>query len=168
VVHPNDVVPARGVRTILVPVDFSEESAIATSMAVRLLEASETGGRLILLHAVELMIDWPSSDIPTALPRHWDEAEARAAQQLESIAASIRNDRVQVITKTFRGYAPDAIEREAHARSVDLIAMGTQGRGGLDRLLLGSIAERVVHHSTCPVLTVRRPDADQPIRVAGE
>jgi nucleotide-binding universal stress UspA family protein len=58
------------------------------------------------------------------------------------------------------------IEQEAEARGVDLIALGTRGRSGLTRLLLGSVAERVLHHAPCPVLTVRQPGTAEPIRLS--
>jgi K+-sensing histidine kinase KdpD len=52
----------------------------------------------------------------------------------------------------------EAITRYATSEDVDLIVMGTQGRSGLSHLLAGSVAERVVRHAPCPVLTVRHPE----------
>jgi nucleotide-binding universal stress UspA family protein len=170
VVHPNDQVPEGGLKRILAPVDFSEESSLATNMAVRLLSGdgrgAERGGEIILLHAIELLVEWPTPDMPTVMPRYWDDAETTAKRQLESIAASIRNDRIAVKAKTFRGYPPDAIDLECKTGGFDLIVMGTRGKGGVERFMLGSVVERVLHHVTCPVLTVRKPDSDAPARVS--
>lgn len=166
VVHPQDQVPTGGIRRILVPVDFSEESSLATSMAARLLAGRKGGGEIILLHAIELLVEWPTPDMPTVMPRYWDDAEATAKRQLESIAASMRSDQLKVEVRTFRGYPPDAIDLECKSGGFDLIAMGTRGKGGLERFMLGSVAERVLHHASCPVITVRKPDADSPVRVS--
>jgi nucleotide-binding universal stress UspA family protein len=157
VVHPNNVVPEGGLKRILVPVDFSEESSLAMSMAVRLLSGSNRGGEIVLLHAIELLVEWPTPDMPTVMPRFWDDAEASATRQLESIAASIRNERIQVRAKVVRDYPPDAIDVECSSGTIDLIAMGTRGKGGIERFMLGSVAERVLHHVSCPELMVRKP-----------
>ena len=166
VIHSNDAVPAGGVRRILVPVDFSEESALATSMAMRVLKGGGHPAKITLLHAVELLLEWPTPDMPTIAPRYWDDAERAAARQLESIAASMRTDQLQVIAKTYRGYPPDVIDSECRTSGFDMIAMGTRGKGGVERFMLGSVAERVVHHASCPVMTVRKPEADAPVRVS--
>lgn len=169
VVHPSDAIAASGLNTILVPVDFSEESALATSMAMRLLSAQTIGNgvpwRLVLLHVVELMMSWPTPDIPTVMPRYWDEAESTARRRLETIAAGLRSDRVKVEVLVMRGAAPDLIEHEARSNGANLIAMGTHGRSGLQRLMIGSVAASVLHNAPCAVLTVRRPGADEPVHV---
>jgi nucleotide-binding universal stress UspA family protein len=67
-----------------------------------------------------------------------------------------------------RGYPAAVIEEEARSRGADLVALGTCGRSGLSRLLLGSVAERVLHHAPCPVLTVRHPAAVAPVQVSEE
>jgi nucleotide-binding universal stress UspA family protein len=77
---------------------------------------------------------------------------------LEAIAAPLRTDRVQIGVKATRGLAGEEILREAEACDAHLIAIGTQGRGGLDRFFLGSVAEWVLHRAQCPVLTVRKSE----------
>jgi len=58
------------------------------------------------------------------------------------------------------GIPHDEIVRIARDEGADLIAIGTHGRGGLDRLMLGSVCDRVIRLSSCPVLAVREPDAE--------
>jgi nucleotide-binding universal stress UspA family protein len=69
-------------------------------------------------------------------------------------------DDVPVETEAVEGTPSTEIVRHTRERDVDLVVMGTHGRGGLDRLLLGSVAERVVRKSRVPVITVRVSEAD--------
>jgi nucleotide-binding universal stress UspA family protein len=149
-----------------VAVDFSDESSLATSMAARLLGGTETGSdrqrlpELILLHTIELMIEWPTPDVPDLLPRHWDDEETAAKRRLESIAAGLRSDRLSVEARTLRGYAPEVIEEQVLTTKPDLVALGTRGQSGLAQLMVGSVTASVLQHVTCPVLTTRRAKAE--------
>ena len=156
------------VRTVLAATDFSEEAALGISAAVRLLRGAKEPARLVLFHAIALFINYGDFTTPVTVPQYWDDAERSAAQRLETLAASLRSERLQVEVRTFRGYPADAILHEAATMNADLIAIGTVGRGGLNRFFMGSVAERVLHHATCPVLTVRKPGADEPIRLSAE
>lgn len=147
-------------KTALVGIDFSEESALAAKMAVRLLESSSAARcTLALFHTVALAIEFRGADVPVALPEHWDHAEAAAMKRVEAMAAPLRSMRLDVKTVTFRGYPSDGILHEAHALNADFIAVGTHGRGTVNRVLLGSVAESVLHRADRPVLTVRHPTA---------
>jgi nucleotide-binding universal stress UspA family protein len=169
VVHPDDSVRSPGIRTVLVATDFSEESALAASAAVRLLAAAAPGeARLILLHACAPPFVYAGTDAPVVLVADWDEMEQEARRTLETLAAPLRASGLTVETRTCRAYPLEAIDREARAARADVIALGTRGRSGLNHLLIGSVAERVVHHAACPVLTVRRPAPTEPIRLAEE
>lgn len=88
----------------------------------------------------------------------WREMEERAAQHLENLASPLRSERWEVEVKTARGLPGEEIMREARAIDAQLIALGTQGRSGLNRFFMGSVAEWVLHHAQCPVLAVRKPD----------
>jgi nucleotide-binding universal stress UspA family protein len=155
-------------HTVLAATDFSEEAAIAISTAVRLVSASVDPVRLVLFHTVPLFINYGDFTAPVTSPQYWDDQERSAARQLETLAASLRSDRLQVEVKAFRGYQADAILREAEAINADLIAIGTVGRTGLNRFLMGSVAEQVLHRANRPVLAVRKPGSDEPIRVSVE
>ena len=162
-----------GVRTVLAATDFSDEAALALDTAVGLLRVGGPGGagdsiepaRLVLFHAVPLMnlydLGYDLNIGGAALPAYWDDAERAAARRLETLAAALRSDRLQVEVKTFRGYPSEAILDEADAKQTDLIALGTVGRSGLNKFFMGSVAQRVLHHAKCPVLVVRKPDHDE-------
>lgn len=159
---------AVGVRTVLAATDFSDEAILAMETAVGLLDGSTEpalgGARLVLFHAVPLMsiydLDLPAS-LPMSLPTYWDDTESAAAERLETLAAALRSNRLQVEVKTFRGYPSEAIVHEAEAAQADLIALGTVGRSGLNQFFMGSVAQRVLHHAQCPVLVVRKPEAHE-------
>jgi nucleotide-binding universal stress UspA family protein len=145
-------------KDTVVGVDFSEESLLAASIAARLLYRTQVAKTsLTLFHTVALKIEFRGPDVPVALPQHWDDAEAASRKQLEALAARFRNPKIDVRTATYRGYPSDGILHEARTRKSDVIALGTHGRGTVNRMLLGSVAERVLHHAECPVLTVRHP-----------
>lgn len=140
----------------MVGIDFSEESKLAAAMAARLLQPpNPTKASLTLFHTIALTIEFRGPDVPVALPQHWDQAESAARGDLEKLAATLRSPTLEVNCTTYRGYASDGIMEAARTRNAGFIAMGTHGRGAVNRMLLGSVAERVLHHSERPVLTVR-------------
>jgi nucleotide-binding universal stress UspA family protein len=157
VVHPGDVDKHRRFRTVLIPTDFSEDARLAIGEARRVLHAAEDGARLILLHAYHLPVEFTALGTLPVTPRLFADAAEQARQQLEELAVPLRSEGLRVDSVAREGYPPSVIEEEAREAGVDLIAMGTHGRSGLRRFLLGSTAERVVQHAPCPVLTVRRP-----------
>jgi nucleotide-binding universal stress UspA family protein len=158
----------RALRTVLVATDFSEEAALATSAVVRLLRPLAQPVRLILLHVCYVPpaiegVPWSSAAL--ALP---PELLEEARRMLESLAGPLRRDRMDVEVVAREGWPAAVIDQEARARGADLLVMGTVGRSGLRHLLLGSVAERVLHHAPCPVLTVRHPPATEPMRLSEE
>ncbi len=140
-------------RTILVPTDFSEHADQALAYAVDL--ATQLGATVHLVHAIsvpavgipELGVAYSSVTMENAVDAAQKELEARAARLRDRV--SLGPVRVEV------GDARDVIDRAAETLSADLIVMGTHGRRGLRRMLLGSVAEAVVRSAPCPVLTVR-------------
>jgi nucleotide-binding universal stress UspA family protein len=158
-VHPQDLGRHRVIRSILVPTDFSDDAERAIHAALRILAPLETedSARLTLIHAFNLPIEYTAyGPIPTSIHFLRDtglEAERRLQEAVEGLA----REGLTVDWVAREGDPVAVIAQEAEARGVDLIAMGTHGRSGLAHLFLGSTAERVVQHSPCPVLTVRRP-----------
>lgn len=154
-VHPEDKERHRPIRSILVPTDFSHDAEIAIHTAHRLLAAMEQDARLILIHAFNLPIEYTAyGPIPTSVHYLRDtglDAERRLAEAAEGLA----REGLTVETVAREGDPASVIVDEARDRGVDLIAMGTHGRSGLRHLLLGSTAERVVQHASCPVMTIR-------------
>lgn len=156
VVHPDDPGASRPIRKVLVPTDFSEDAALAVRAAQRILRAAEPGARLLLLHAYHLPVEFTALGTMPVTPTLFADAQEQALKHLEELAKPLRGQGLTVETIAREGYAPAVVEEVARAESIDLIAMGTHGRSGLQRLLLGSTAERVVQHAPCPVLVVRR------------
>ncbi|MET0341308.1 MAG: universal stress protein [Polyangiales bacterium] len=144
------------VTNILVPVDFSPLGAAAASYALTM--AEERGARVCLLHVCgpEMTVDMPvGADL-----RGMDRAERSAHQRLEEIAQR-QGPRFRIDTQVEVGSAADEIVRAAERQHADLIVMGTHGRGGVRRALLGSVAESVLRIAPCPVLVVRPPADEQ-------
>ncbi len=145
--------PRSGVRRILAPVDFSDAAESAVRHAGELAETYDAD--LHLLHVVE-EVTYPSAygvDPPFSSP---DEVVGRVENTLgKQVRKEIGNGRVRVSATV--GYAPWTILDFVEANDVDLIVIATHGRSGLDRVLLGSVAERVLRRSPVPVFLVR-PD----------
>ncbi|MEW6270985.1 MAG: universal stress protein [Thermodesulfobacteriota bacterium] len=156
VVHPRDAGEPRPVRTIVVPTDFSEDARVAAEAAARLLGDGDGSRRLELLHAYRVPVE--AAHLPAqVLLQAIRDAERAAHESLEALAATLRRPGVTVDVTAREGYPPEVIVEFARTARADLIAMGTHGRSGLGRLLLGSTAERVLPSAPCPVLTVHRP-----------
>ncbi|WP_421997481.1 universal stress protein [Reyranella sp.] len=154
-VHRQDNGHPRPVRTVLVPTDFSEDAALAADAASRFLGAAGTDHRLVLLHAYRVPVE--AMHLPANVLMEAIRTTADAARTtLQELAAKLRRPGLTVEPTTRQGYPPDVIVEHAATAGADLIAMGTHGRSGLGRVLLGSTAERVVATAPCPVLTVRR------------
>jgi nucleotide-binding universal stress UspA family protein len=141
--------------TFLVAYDFTELSERALEWAARLARGS--GASLLLLHVYVLPLPaMPTDPVTVAV-------NAPTAEQLQALEARLQtaardhglDPRVEVALGVSAGAV---IVERAEALGADLIALGTHGRRGLSRLVLGSVAEYVVRHARCPVLTVRGPD----------
>jgi nucleotide-binding universal stress UspA family protein len=155
-VHPTDAGARRSVRTVLVPTDFSEDAGLAAEAATRILGAPGADRRLVLLHAYH--VPYEAMYLPAAiLEDAISVADATVKRMIQELAVKLRHTGMRIDTLTCReGDPAQAILANAGAVGPDVIAMGTHGRSGMDRLLLGTTAERVAALAPCPVLTVRR------------
>ena len=142
------------VKHILVPHDFSDAAGRATSLALDL--AEKMGARVTLLHVYDVSYGFPEGAALTVQMAREFETAARTA--LDGVASRTRRQGVEVMSLLRQGTPWRVIGDVAKESSVDLIVMGTQGRRGLARWMLGSTAERVVRTAPCPVLTVHGPD----------
>lgn len=138
------------IKTILHPTDFSKPSEFALRFACAL--ARDYGARLILLHVVEPPVYYGELGMTVPLPADFHENLQERLQHLVPEDA-----KVPVETVLLEGTAAQDILRVAEERHCDLIVMGTHGRTGLSRVLLGSCAEDVIRHSRFPVLTLKTP-----------
>ncbi len=137
---------------VLCPIDFSDDSSRVIERAEEL--AQPGGAGLDLLHAIELPLAASGDPMLADLI---NDADHRATNQLETLAseATTRN-RVQVRCEVLSGHPAEVVLAKAEEdRTFDLIAVGTHGRTGLRRVLLGSVAEKLVRHAPCSVLVVR-------------
>jgi nucleotide-binding universal stress UspA family protein len=138
-------------RRILCPVDFSSPSANALAYAERL--AAGTGGELVLVHAFEIPASLTYADIQNP-------SDPAIRKQFEELPLSLQQTKVERVLHA--GPPGEVICWLAENRGCDMIVMGTHGRTGLKHLLLGSVAEYVVRHARCPVLTVADKPAGEP------
>jgi nucleotide-binding universal stress UspA family protein len=144
------------IRTILHPTDFSESSEYAFGLACAL--ARDHGSRVVALHvAVPLVTEGIvlQESPEESRSKLWD-----AFHRLERSDPKVRELRIE--TMLVEGEPATEILRAAGEIQPDLIVMGTHGRTGLARLLMGSVAEAVLRKSPCPVLTVKAPDTAAP------
>ena len=143
------------IKTILVPTDFSDASGAALDYARAL--AGAFGSALHLLHVVQdpYVQPWAAEAFGVSLAGVLERWEQDAHAQLEQLVpeAERRAHPVQCTTRV--GHPFVEILDYAQAHQVDLIVMGTHGRGPVAHVLLGSVTERVVRKAPCPVLTVR-------------
>jgi len=145
---------------ILVPIDFSEHSKRTVSYATK--TASRHGSTIYLLHVFQIP-DYVVT--PYARRRqncvevqsHVDAAEQEARENLDAFAEELSKKGIEVQPYFRVGYPFDEIVLMANHFNVDLIIIGSHGRGPISRLLVGSTAERVVEHARCPVLVVKGP-----------
>ena len=155
--------PVMPFKKILCAIDFSESSHVATMTAAQL--AAESGAALTLVHVWQPPILTRDSaalladEVHAQFVADCTRALAKAVAQLEGIGVS------KIETKLLAGVAWDCLVKEAASDpAYDLIVVGTHGRTGIEYVLVGSVAEKVVRHAPCPVLVARRRIAPRPAR----
>ncbi|MFN0249630.1 MAG: universal stress protein [Kofleriaceae bacterium] len=135
-------------KHVLVPTDFSESATHALDLARKVVAPD---GAITLLHVLELPLKY-SGEIGADFAHDLDK---KAAAALEVCAERVKN--VRITTRSRIGYAgAQTLSAIDHDHSIDLVVMGSHGRTGIKRALLGSVAEKVVRHAHCPVLVTRQ------------
>jgi nucleotide-binding universal stress UspA family protein len=147
-------------RRIVVPTDFSEGSHRALTVAIQFGKLLRAAIDLLHVQVIPSYLPVPAVPGATPLPPPTPEAAQGIQESLSALAAAVRARGIECQTKTVEGNPCDEIVDHAAKIGADLIVMGSHGRTGLGRVLLGSVAEKVLHRATCPVLVV-------PIRDAG-
>jgi nucleotide-binding universal stress UspA family protein len=143
------------IKTILHATDFSDHSAYAFALACSL--ARDYKARLIVLHVLERTAPIYSGVMtPTPPIFPTDEERKSAWEDLQRIHAP--NAGVQIEYQLEEGNPATAIIQVADEQHCQVIVLGSHGRTGLARLLMGSVAEEVVRGAPCPVLTVKTPE----------
>jgi nucleotide-binding universal stress UspA family protein len=143
-------------KRILVPTDFSEPSEIALMYAKAL--AKNFHGVLHILHVIEektLFYAKLTSSTFSPLETIIAEVEKNIREHLDKVLSPAEKDEYQAQLTTLTGSPFVEIVRYAKNQDIDLIIMGTHGRGPIAHMLMGGVAEKVVRKAPCPVLTVR-------------
>ena len=146
-------------KNILVPTDFGEaaDAALAYGRAL----ADRFGATIHVLHVADnvYLTSFGAETYAAIIPELQRDLEEAARKKLDELL--IDSDKSGPLTKPIilTSSAPAfAIVDYAQKNAIDLIVMGTHGRGALAHLVMGSVAERVVRLAPCPVLTVRHPE----------
>lgn len=141
-------------KRILVPTDFSVSARQALTYGISF--AREYEAELLLLHVVEnVTVGYASDLFPVPMAEVFEEISGYAKAELAKLAEEVRGKGVVVREQVLQGKPSLEIIRYAREQTVDMIVLGTHGKGLLDQALFGSTTERVVRKAPCPVLTCR-------------
>jgi universal stress protein A len=138
----------------LVPIDFSPYADYALDYTIAL--AKKLQAHLTLLHVIHTM-PLGVANIGTALPYSYlQDLEADVTQNMQNYLKRVQDAGLEGDTVVVHGVPFDEIVQLAKTKNINLIIMGSHGRTGLERLFLGSVAEKVVRLAPCPVLVTRQ------------
>lgn len=137
-------------KRILFPTDFSHTGDAALAFAASL--AKEADGRLIIVHVQEAPLAYGGGEMYYGIPEPTTDELLNMLHDIKPTDPS-----VQVEYRLVTGDPADAVVRLAEDDDVDLIVLGSHGRTGLTRLLMGSVAEAIVRKAHCPVLVYKQP-----------
>jgi nucleotide-binding universal stress UspA family protein len=141
----------------VVPTDFSECAERAWTVAQRV--AGTLRSEVVLAHILVEPIVYGDPSLATDSTRQlFEQGKKWVEDELEKWASAARAQGMTVRTIVRTGSANEEIVNLATDEGAELIVIGTHGRSGLNRALLGSVADRVVRFAACPVLTVRTPE----------
>ena len=150
-----DLRPATSVRRILLATDLSPASEGATREALDL--ARDLRARLLIVS----VIDPTARTIPGSRVERIDQQRAVRLDSAQAVVARGREEGVEASFLVWEGEPGPSIVEAAASEQVDMIVVGSHGRGAMGRLLIGSVSDHVVRHAPCPVLVVRpRPKSE--------
>lgn len=155
------------ISRILVPIDFLPHSAEAVRRALDI--AHRYSAEVVLLHVYQ-PAEYPMSDVEVVYDAQQLE---RMTERVQARLDAVRREvdpigRRHVSARVMQGAPERAIVEAAASEPFDLIVMGTRGRTGVDRIVSGSIAEQVVRHAPCAVLTVKSQRSAPPRRIGSD
>ncbi len=141
------------VKKILCAVDLAPHSGTVAEYASSLAKALEA--EVMVLYVAPSLSQYVGFHVPpSSIENFVGEIVSGAEKNMENFVAERFAD-VKTVSKIATGYAAEEIMNNAEEYGADMIIMGTHGRRGIDRILFGSVAEKVVKNSVIPVLTVR-------------
>ncbi|MFB6144016.1 MAG: universal stress protein [Candidatus Nanohaloarchaea archaeon] len=141
---------------VLLPTDGSEGAEVSVQHAVDI--ADKYNAELHIIYVVDLGVETSLSSVSDLLSQleSSGKLEELGSDAVESIKKTAEDEGVETVTSIERGIPHKQINSYVEDNDIDMIVMGTHGRTGLDRMLLGSVTEKVLRSSDIPVLTVRR------------
>ena len=145
-----EVAPLSDIRRVLLGTDLGETTELATDRAFDL--AQRHGAELLVVSVIEPqdMLQQTGTE-----DDRWDQVRDRRHGAAQGLVARGREIGVTVTFLVWTGDPGESIVSAAEAENVDLVVVGTHGRGTIGRLLLGSVSEHVVRNAPCPVLVIR-------------
>jgi len=158
IIEKKQEVTMNNIRKILVPVDFSENCRIALDWAMVLADKLDT--KVILFHNFEIpdVMQEPAQRHMLLNRDMVGRVKEDIVKELQAFADKYNGDRISIAPEIGEGKSFVGIIKAAKNYNADLIVMGTHGRTGLQSMLIGSVAEKVVRKAPCPVLTVKHQD----------
>ena len=140
-------------KKILLPTDGSEYANKAAEHAIWI--AKESGAEIIALTGMETstLIGLPADDLIIRIKEILEEEASNSLNKIKKLVEESGHD-IKLTLKTDEGSPADSILNTIEEEGIDLVVMGTSGKHGLDRFLLGSVTEKVVRSAKCPVLVV--------------
>lgn len=143
--------------TYLVPVDFSKTSEAALKHALS--HARDQGGKLFLLHVIPtsaMTVSDPQGGSPGVYVDYMKLLREDAEKEMQKLVKKHKLKKEEYRSKIIEGGDPATVAaREAKKARATMIIMGSHGRSGVQRLFLGSVAERTLRYARCPVLIVK-------------
>ena len=144
------------IKNILCPIDYSVYSEKALEYAIEF--AAKYQAKLYLIHVLDIRIyDMNDPDLYNVSIVDKDTIDRLKERLLRCIREDIK-EKISVEAVVVQGVPFTEIIRAAKEYMADLVVLGTHGRTGLSQAIMGSVAERVVRKSPCPVLTIRHPE----------
>lgn len=137
------------IRKILVPVDFQRYTDELADFAVA--TANKLAAKVVFFHVVEVLVFY-SDFIPTYMPINDEETIEHAKSKMDALVEKSKKTWMGCSGQVDRGDVVDTIVDYVQKEEIDLIIIGTHGAKGLEKILLGSVAERVVKRAPCSAL----------------
>jgi nucleotide-binding universal stress UspA family protein len=144
---------------ILLPTDGSKYAEKAAEQAIWI--ASKSGAKIIVLNVIETssLVGLPAEDLIVRIREMLKEEGRRSLERISELVTESEKEyqmktAINITLKTEEGSPADSIIKTIEKENVDLVVMGTSGKHGLDRFLLGSVTEKVVRSAPCSVLAV--------------
>ena len=139
-------------KKILLPTDGSEFTKYAVEKAIEL--AALSGGKITALYVLDRSV-YASSPMDTALVSIHETLEKEGKYATNYVKEKADAAGVEIEEKMIEGIPPKIILQEAENGGYDIIIMGTLGRTGISKLLMGSVAEKIIQNAKCPVMVAK-------------